>query len=150
LRLNPDHANSYLNVGFNFLALNRRDEAKQVLQRALTRGLDTSFLHLALYQVAFLENDTKEMEAQVSALSSKGTPFGFGIQSGTEAYFGRLGNARGFSKRALEIAQRGNLNELAAQMQVVEALRDAEFGNFDLAKQAVARALTISSGRDAK
>jgi len=150
LRLNPDHANCYVNVGLTFLNLNRRDEAKQVAQRALTHGLDTPSLHLLLYQVAFLENDGKGMDAQVTALSSKGSPLGFGIQSRTQAYFGRLGNARRFSLQALEIAQRQNLSELAALFQEEDAVREAEFGNSDLAKQAVAKGLTLSSGQDAK
>ena len=150
LRLNPDHANCYVNVGLTFLNLNRRDEAKQVAQRALTHGLDTPSLHRLLYQVAFLENDGKGMDAQVTALSSKGSPLGFGIQSRTQAYFGRLGNARRFSLQALEIAQRQNLNELAALFQEEDAVREAEFGNSDLARQAVAKGLTLSSGQDAK
>jgi hypothetical protein len=40
LRLNPDHANCYLNVAFSFLRLNRRDEARRVLQEGFRRGLD--------------------------------------------------------------------------------------------------------------
>jgi len=148
LRLNPDHANCYLSVGYSFLDLNRRDEAKQVGQQALAHGLGTSGLHVLLYDVAFLENDAKGMEAQVAALS--GTPLAFDLQSATEAYFGRLGNARRFSTRALEIAKRENLNGQAALIQEGDALREAEFGNSDVAKQAISTAITVSSGRFVK
>src|SRR5262249_14339477 len=106
-----------------------------------------------LYQIAFLENDTKGMEAEVAAASGKlREEFVFVLltQSGTGAYFGRLGNAREFSRRALEIAQRGNFNEVAAQIRDVEALREAEFGYSDLARKAASKALTLSSGRSAK
>jgi len=151
LRLNPNHANCYVNVASSFLNLNRLDEAKQVAQQALARSLDVPALHFVLYLVAFLENDAKGMETQVAALLGKpGPPFGFGVQSSKDAYYGRLVNARGFSRQALEIARRQSLNELATLIKEGDALREAEFGNSDLAKQAVTTALTFSSARDAK
>ena len=103
-------------------------------------------MHILLYHVAFLEDDTREMEAQLDALSG-GADF---EQSDTEAYFGRMQNSRAFSKRALEMVGRGNSSESRAQILDEDALREAEFGNFDLARQAAARALTLSSGRHAK
>ena len=69
LRLNPDHSSCYFNVALSYLCLDRRDEAKQVAQRGLAHGLDTPAMRFILYQVAFLENDAKGMEAQVAALS---------------------------------------------------------------------------------
>jgi len=148
LRLNPDHANCYRNVASSFLSLNRRDEARQVVQRALTRGLDVPDFHVVLYQVAFLEGDNKGKEAQVAALSGKpGEESVLAAQSATEAYFGRLREAREFSRRSVEIAQRGNLNELAAEMEEGQALHEAEFGEIDRAKQKAAAALARSSGR---
>ena len=150
LRLNPDHANCYDNVSVSFLALNRRDEAKQVVQQALARGLDTAELHLLLYQIAFLEGDAKEMEAQLVALRKSGVTFGFASQSDTEAYFGHLENSRASSGRAVEIARRDNLNESAASIQELHALYEAEFGNLDLAKRSVTAALTLSSARYTK
>jgi eukaryotic-like serine/threonine-protein kinase len=50
----------------------------------------------------------------------------------------------------LEIAQRGNFTELAAQIQHAAALLEAEFGISGPAKLAAATALTRSSGRRAK
>jgi serine/threonine protein kinase/tetratricopeptide (TPR) repeat protein len=151
LRLNPDRDAPYFNTGFSFLGLNRRDEAKQVAQRALARGLDAVGLHVLLYQIAFLENDTKGMEAQVAASSGKpGEEFALLARFSTEAYWGRLGNARNFARRAVEIARRGNFNEVAARIRDVEALVEAEFGYSDQARQSVSAALTLSSGHDAK
>ncbi len=114
LRLNPDHANCYLHVAGNFLHLNRRDEAKQVAQRALARGLDVPPLHFVLYHVAFLENDTRGMEAQLAALSGKpGEEFALVVQSATEAHFGRLKKAQELSRRAVEIARRASSGRTA-------------------------------------
>jgi eukaryotic-like serine/threonine-protein kinase len=138
-------------VALNFLRLNRVDEAKQVAQRGLARGLEAPTLHLVLYQAAFIESDTKGMEAQVAALSGKpGEPLALGAQSSAEAYLGRLRKAREFSKRARESARNGNLTELATVIQEAEVLREAEFGNSEPAKQAAATGLTPSSGKMAK
>ena len=151
LRINPDHANCYVHVAWNFLNLNRRDEARQVAQRALARGLDIPSLHFALYQLAFLENNTKDMQAQLAALAGKpGEESVLGIQSNTEAYFGRLRKARELTERAVEIARRENLNGFAAQIKDGEALQEAAFGNTDLARREAGAALTLSSGREGR
>jgi tetratricopeptide (TPR) repeat protein len=151
LRLNPDHADNYLNVGLCFLFLNRKDEAKQVARQALSRGLDIPVIRMLLYQAAFLENDTKGMGAQLTAVSGKpGEGFVLASQSVTEAYFGRMKTSRQFSSQAVEMTKRVNFNEVAAVIVGLEALREAEFGNSDRAKQVVAAALTLSSGGGAK
>jgi eukaryotic-like serine/threonine-protein kinase len=150
LRLASDQSNTYLNVGQALLSLNRTDEVKQIVQRALTRGLDVPVLHLLLYQVAFLESDAKEMEAQLAALTGRDTPEALFAQSSTEAYFGRRRNSRGFSRQVVEMARRLNFNELGAQVQDADALREAEFGNPGQAIKAATTALTLSSGRRAK
>jgi eukaryotic-like serine/threonine-protein kinase len=150
LRLNPDHANCYITVSSSFLFLDRRDEARQVAQRALAHGLDKQGIRDLLYQVAFLENDAKGMETQLAAQSGRVGSIYDADPSNTEAYFGRLRNARDYSRRALESARRQSFNEVAAEIQVGQALREAEFGNYDLAKQAVATALKLSAGPVAK
>jgi tetratricopeptide (TPR) repeat protein len=138
-------------VALSFLSLGRKDEAKQVAQRALARWPDRPGPRSILYSVSFLENDAKGMEAQLAALSgASDVGFGLANQSNRDAYFGRLKSAREFSRRAVETLRRGNFSEVAAKIQHVEALREAEFGNSDLAKQAVAKGLALSSGREAK
>jgi predicted Zn-dependent protease len=68
----------------------------------------------------------------------------------TEAYLGRMKSSRQFSSQAVEMTKRVNFNEVAAEILDLEALREAEFGNSDRAKQVVAAALTLSSGGGAK
>jgi eukaryotic-like serine/threonine-protein kinase len=153
LRLNPDTAACYLTLGSALLSLNRSDEAKQITQRALARGLDAPGVHLLVYQVAFLKNDTKEMEAQLATLLDRpgaAARKALFAQSSTEAYFGRLRNSLGISRRGLEIARNENFHELAALAQDAAALHEAEFGNPGPAKQAATAALALSSGRRAK
>jgi len=72
------------------------------------------------------------------------------MQSDTEAYYGRLGRARDFSRRAIDSAVRADSKETAALWQVNAALREAELGNTAAAKQGVLTALALSRGRDVK
>ena len=152
VRLAPHTYTCYTNVDSALLSLHRLDEAKQVAQRALAQGLEMPDFHLFLYQVAFLENDTKEMDAQLATFSGRSgsdARVALYAQSSTEAYFGRLSHSLEFSRRALETV-RGKLNEVPSLIQDTDALREVEFGYPGKARRTAATALTPSSGRSAK
>ena len=53
---------------FDYISLNRIDEAKATYEQALERKLKSSFFRLALYQIAFLQNDAAGMAKQVSLI----------------------------------------------------------------------------------
>jgi eukaryotic-like serine/threonine-protein kinase len=148
-RLAPG-AIGYSNIADLYLELNRFDDAQQTIEEAQKRGLVGDFLHLAIYQLAFLKNDTAEMARQVDWAAGKpGTEdFLLSFQSDTEAYYGHLSRARDFSRRAVDAAVRNNSKETAAIWQVSAALREAELGNLAVAKQDAAAALTLAPGRD--
>ncbi len=146
VRLDPDYAAGYLVLGSTFLSLNRLDEAKQAAQQAHARGLDHPSVRVLLYRIAFTENDAKEMDAQLAALSRQGELYALLLQCYTETYFGRLKKARQLSKKATELAQRANLKESEA-IEALEALSEAEFGNPDSPRPAATAALSLSSGR---
>ena len=57
---------------FNYISLNRLDEAKAAHEQALGRKLNSPFFHEPLYQIAFLQNDAAGMAKQVAR--SAGTP----------------------------------------------------------------------------
>src|SRR5262249_58893883 len=71
-------------------------------------------------------------------------------QADTEAYYGRLMQARDYSRRAVEAAVRADSKETAALWRVAAGLREAEFGNPASARHNVDAALSLSSGRDIK
>jgi serine/threonine protein kinase/Flp pilus assembly protein TadD len=148
-RLAPG-AIGYSNLAGAYLALDRLDDAQKAIEEAQKHNLVGDFLHLAIYQLAFLKSDAAEMERQVGWAAGKpGTEdFLLSFQSDTEAYYGHLTKARGFSRRAVDAAVRADSKETAAIWQVNAALREAEFGNLAAAKQVVAAALTLTPGRD--
>ena len=108
VRLNPDFPVPYSLLRFNYIALNRLDEAKATYGQALERKLDHPFFYVDLYQIAFLQNDSAGMTQQVA--SSAGKPGVedelLGLEADTAAYSGRLRSAREFSRRAMDSAER--------------------------------------------
>jgi serine/threonine protein kinase/tetratricopeptide (TPR) repeat protein len=150
LRLNPDSVAGHANLMDHYTALNRLDEAKAAYQQAKGRNLDSPFLHLNLYGIAFLQSDTSEMERQVTWAVGKpqGENLLLSAQSDTEAYFGRLARARELTEQAVESAARNDQQETAGEWQMNAALREAEFGNQARARQQVEGVLAKSPNRE--
>jgi tetratricopeptide (TPR) repeat protein len=150
IRLSPDFSPSYALPMFDYIALNRLDEAKATYQQALERKLKNAFFPLLLYQIAFLQHDAAGMAQQVER--SAGQP---GVEdtllaneADTAAFFGRLRKAREFSRRAVDSAERANKKEAAATHSAVSGLREALFGNADEARRRAALAMEHSAGVD--
>jgi eukaryotic-like serine/threonine-protein kinase len=104
------------------------------------------------YYLAFLRGDSTQMEQQVAWSAGKpgDEDLLLSAQSDTEAYYGRLGKARDFSRRAVDSAVRADSKETAALWEVNAALREAEFGNTQAAQKDASTALALASGRDVK
>ena len=65
IRLSPNFSPSYALPMFDYIALNRLDEAKANYEQAIERKLRNGFFPLLLYQIAFLQNDSAGMAQQV-------------------------------------------------------------------------------------
>jgi tetratricopeptide (TPR) repeat protein len=150
IRLNPDLSITYAVLMFDYTALNRIDEAKATYEQALARKLNHPIAHLALYGVAFLQNDVAEMEQQ--AAWSVGKPGiedeMLGLEADTAAYSGRLRDAREISRRAMESAERADEKEAAATYSAASGLREALFGDTGEAQRRVTLAMARTAGRD--
>ena len=150
IRLAPDDEGAYANLMEAYTALNRLDEAKQVYHQALDRKLEGQFLHDDMYGIAFLEGDAEEMKRQVTAVAGKAgvEDLLFSSESDTEAFHGRLANARALSNQAVESALHAEEKEVASLWRLDSALREAEFGDFAKARQEVSSGLATASTRD--
>jgi len=146
INMNPSVGVMYQDLIQDLRSLQRFDEARQTLQTALARKLDTSGLHKESYTLAFLEGNSKGMAEQLAWFESKPEyeTLGLSLQSDTEAYFGHQRMAREFSRKALESALRADRKETAANGRVNDALREAAFGNTAQARQAAAEALKLA------
>jgi eukaryotic-like serine/threonine-protein kinase len=152
LRLSPDSVATYVNLGSKYLVLNRLDEAKAIFDQAFAHKVDGGALRETIYMLGFLKGDIALMEQQLAwAAGRPGEEDSLlSEQSDTEAYYGRVGKAREFSRRAVNSAINAESKETAASWQINAALREAELGNIPTAKQDVAAALALSPGRDVK
>jgi len=152
LSLNPDNGITASVLIADYLCLNRLDDAKAVYDRGRARKLENLFPESVMYVLAFAEGDTSGMQRYFDA--AMGKP-GFedillSMQSDVEAYYGRLGKAREFSRRATESAKKNGAQETAALWQAYAALLEAEVGNARGASQQAHEALSIAPGRDVR
>jgi tetratricopeptide (TPR) repeat protein/tRNA A-37 threonylcarbamoyl transferase component Bud32 len=151
-RLKPNDGVYLGNLIGDYAALNQLEEAKKMYQQAVAHKMDASAVHNNEYGIAFLEGDAAEMERQVAWGAGKpGVEDGFfSAQADTEAFYGRLHQARELSQRAIESARHNDEKEIAALWQLDSALREAAFGNFAEARRQAAAGLALSSARDAQ
>jgi tetratricopeptide (TPR) repeat protein len=147
VRVSPDSPVPYFVLGFNYVHLNRLDEAKATYAQALGRKLDHPYLHADQYLFAFLQNDAAGMQQQAAWAAGK-----LGAESDmlaskadTAAYSGRLREARDFSRQAMITADRADLKEAAATYIARSGLREALFGNLDEARRTAAMAMQHST-----
>jgi serine/threonine protein kinase len=128
--LRNDIAAVYRNLSFDYMALNRLEDAKKILKEAKERQLDASLLENK-YQLAFLKGDQQAMGQHVAA--AMGQPDDesalLSSEADTEAYYGHLKKARELSQRAVQSALSSDAKESAANWEATAALREAEFGN---------------------
>jgi serine/threonine protein kinase/tetratricopeptide (TPR) repeat protein len=149
LSLDPDNVRNYTNVAGCLINMNRFDEAREVLQQAQQRKLDDELLWINLYSIAFNKQDEEEMHRLVRTAPVKPglTDTLFGLQAGTEAYYGRLKKARDLTTRAREFAHQNGDNETAAGYLVSAATWEIETGDRNKARLDVTEALKTANAR---
>ena len=151
VRLNPNFPLSYSLLMFSYIALNRLDKAQATDDQAVQHKLDSSaFVFIPQYQLAFLKNDAAGMSRLVerSAVKPGIEDQVLGEEAETAAFYGRLRDAREFSRRAVDSAERAEEKEPAATYSALSGLREALFGNAEEARPRVASALEKSLSRD--
>jgi eukaryotic-like serine/threonine-protein kinase len=143
---------NYANLASDYMSVNRLQEARLALQEAQKNHFDGLFIRTNLYSLAFLTGDNAEMDRQVAWAAGRAGEEDqmLNADADTQAYYGRMAKARDTARRAADSAVRADAKETAAQWVVLQALREAEVGDLNGARQSVARALALSPGRDVK
>ena len=137
------------------LALQRFDEARQIIHEAQPRISDDGIAHDALYALAFLGADSAGMAEQQRWYAGKPqyTSIGLALASDTEAYAGHLAKAGELTRQAVDSAIRANSKgEDGAIWQAIAAQREAAYGNATESRQSAAAALKLpgSQGGEAE
>ena len=146
MQLNPDNVIAYENLVNYLLASNRFEDARKAHDEAISRKLDDYPLTTCLYALAFLQEDTKTMEHQLTWFVGKPDleHMSLALQSATEAYAGHLTKARELTHHAVSSAVRADAKESAALDELDGAWREAAFGNLENAHQKTVAALALA------
>jgi eukaryotic-like serine/threonine-protein kinase len=152
MRLEPNHSFSYYNLGVDYVILNRLDEAEAVFKQAEERKLENDEMPRARYELAFLKGDTARMEQVASAAMGKPgkEEIILAAQADTEAWYGRLKDARELKRRAMDSVLHNGDKEAAAVYQADGALLEGASGNLRLARADANAALKLSPDRDVR
>jgi DNA-binding winged helix-turn-helix (wHTH) protein/tetratricopeptide (TPR) repeat protein len=131
VRFAPDSKDSYENLASYCFALQRFDEAQQIIHEAQKRKLDDYGLHVDLYILGFLTSDSSTMAEQRQWFAGKPDyeNYGLALASDTEAYGGHLSKSRELTKRAVDSAVRADNKETGADYLANAALQQAAYGN---------------------
>jgi eukaryotic-like serine/threonine-protein kinase len=146
VRLASDDVGWYENLATYSLALQRFDDARQIIHEAYAKKMDDSTLHSVLYILAFFAADSGAMAEQQQWFAGKPAyeNYGLGLASDSEAYGGHLGKARELTKRAVDSAVQSDNKENGALWQAIAAQREAAYGNPEHARPLAEEALKIA------
>jgi serine/threonine protein kinase len=150
MRLEPNQVDQYVELGLDYASLNRLNEAEAVYKQAEERKLESNYLQANRYQLAFLQGDrTKMAQLAAAAMGKPGQEEWFlAALADTEAWYGKLKEARDLTRRAMISAQHNDANESAAAYQAAAALREVEAGNREQARADAEAALKLAQGRN--
>jgi eukaryotic-like serine/threonine-protein kinase len=151
IRLNPSAAPSQSNLARALAGLNRFEEARSAIADALGKNVETLVMHRILYSIAFVDGDQAGMTQQIEWVKGKPQEYtGQNWQAETAAFSGQLRAAAEFSRRAAQLAERRNLQEVLAQIVAGDAAREAQFGNCSRIRERTAGARASNSSGRAK
>ena len=150
-RLDPDDALTNLAVTSSYVNLDRYDEAKATINRAVAKKIDIGPLHVVSYELGFLQNDSAAMARDLDFLSKNaawGVSTGLNMQAFTEAYSGHLEKAHSFMLRSIETDKAAGRKEQAASSQLIWAAIRAATGDTADARKEAADSLKLAESRD--
>jgi len=150
IRLNPNWVIPRSNLALAFIFLNRFDEAKQVIQKALAQKLESTPMHSHRYSIAFVQGDAAAMKQQINWASGRPDEYlAQAWQAEVAAFCGQLRKEREFSQRTVELALQHEQKEAAAQFLAGQAVTAAIFGHCNQVGGLVAKAFDILRSRAA-
>jgi hypothetical protein len=142
---NPGISYSYGDLAGFYLAEDRPDEARAVLDQAAQAKVQDPNTQLAEYSLAFYRNDLDALDRMLAATAHQP-----GIedvllaqQAMTEDSRGRIAVGRAFSLRAAATAAAAHDTEIQANWLAAEAVRQAEMGDPAHARLLLAQAMSI-------
>jgi eukaryotic-like serine/threonine-protein kinase len=147
-RLEPNAPFGYVHAALPYMALNRLEEARSILQRAIDAKADNLFVHQQLYDLAFLNGDADAMQRQLKW--SEGKPSEYLLlndATSVAAAHGEMQKAGQLMQRSVQVSNRLGFKETTADTQAVFAVTQAEVGSASKAKELAASSSALAHGR---
>lgn len=148
IRLNPNSASGHSLLASSAVGLNHFDEAKQIIHQALSQKLENLRMHQNLYRIAFAQGDAVGVKNEIDWAAGKPEQYAAQSWQGeSSAFSGQLRKAKEFSSTSIEMAERRELKEVAAQLAAGAAARDAQLHDCSSVKDQTTKALQLSHDR---
>jgi eukaryotic-like serine/threonine-protein kinase len=146
-RLGGDNPIDVAALARAFMALGRLPEARTVVHDALAKNPERLAFRQLQYSLSFLDDDVNGLREQVNwAMHTAGADALLASHSNTDAYFGRLSQARELSQRAEESALHSEFRELSVLLHGIEAVREALLENTEVARRQARNVLAAAPG----
>jgi serine/threonine protein kinase/tetratricopeptide (TPR) repeat protein len=141
----PGLSAAYGNLAQFYLAVDRPDEARAILDQAIQARVQDVNTQLGEYDLAFYQGDAAKMNKLLAdGLHQPGVEDTLlAQQAATEDRQGKLSSGRQFATRAAAVASRAGEREASANWLAAEAVRQAEMGATWQARRLAAQALAI-------
>lgn len=133
-----------------YIALNRIPEAKAAAARATEQHLESPWLHICLYLIAYEENNPQAMAQESEKIHQEGEfeDILLYYQAQAKASEGKLQESRVLSQRAVDQALHEGQRDTAALYFAQAALNEAWAGNREQAMQLATKGLRLSASRE--
>ncbi len=147
-RLEPNSPFGYAHASTSYMALNRLEEARATLQRAVDSKADNQFIHDELFQLAFLSGDGDGMDRQVKWAEGKPAEYLLLIEAASVAAGrGQLRKAEELTQRSVQVSDRLGFKETTADTRAGFAVVQAEVGNTAKAKELATSSSSAANAR---
>jgi serine/threonine protein kinase/tetratricopeptide (TPR) repeat protein len=147
-RLEPNSPFGYEHAAGPYMALNRFEEARSVLQQAIAAKADNLFIHQTLYQLAFVTGDANGMQREMKWAEGKPSEYLLlNEATAVAASRGQLQKAGELMQRSVQVTDRLGFKGTTADTESSSAVWQAEVGNTAKAKQLAASSSALASGR---
>jgi eukaryotic-like serine/threonine-protein kinase len=137
LRLDPGHSQPYGYVARAYLCLEKPDEARRTLEQALSRRLESPFIYIVLFRVAFYDRDDRLMtQVREWAVGQPEESLFKELDSDAAAFDGQMQRSRELRRHAEQLAA-VRLKESVLPIRARGAVYEAAHGNFQRARDIV-------------
>jgi len=148
IRWAPHAPFGYVHVAGPFMALNRLEEARSVLQQAMDAKADNLFIHEQLYDLAFLNGDAEGMQQQMKWAEGKSSEYLLLLDAASvAAAHGQMRKAEELMLRSEQVTDRLGFKGSTADAKGGWAVAEAEVGNIAQAREAAAASSALARGR---